>query len=94
MSEVHPSHTQSANLEEVLLKLSENSDFDISNFRSPSLSNIGSLQNINNKKDKELVRSNFIALISPFWPELTACLMGYLALLTFSLLKGGKGFQR
>ena len=93
--------SKSVDLEEILLRLSENSDFKISQFPSRSLSKIEDLQRALVLEPlpplpKTLFpgKINFNKMIWPFLPELVACLMGYLALLSFSLLKGGKGFQR
>ena len=88
----------------MLGKLSRTSDFDLTkldDLRSlPLTSQITSLHfNENNKIknfnlfDKTPVMT-FFEILKPYKQELAACMLSYIGLLCYSLIKGGKGFKR
>ena len=100
--------TKSANLEDVLVKLSQTSDFNLTKLEdlkslpfTPQITSLHFNENFreNNKTqnfnlfDKTPVMT-FFEILQPYKQELAACILSYVGLLCYSLIKGGKGFKR
>ena len=105
-------HTKSADLQDMLLKLSQSSDFhlikseDIQMAYTPNLPSIykaeteereafvKKMRNLSSGNMRGVRKLSYFQMIWPFRYELLVCFLSYFGLLAYSLLKGGKGFDR
>ena len=101
--------TRSVDLQDMLLRLSHSSDFhmmkseDIPQHYTPNNFSIYKGDNsekeflIFDKRQKNIQQikiKGYFEMISPYKYELAVCLLSYVSLLLYSLIKGGKGFKR
>lgn len=107
-NEVGP-QSRSVDLQDILMRLSQSSDFhflkseDVPANYTPNLPSIYHQDHPEKEfllpKQKSLenepVRQiSYIAMIKPYRFDLSVCLLSYAGLLLYSLIKGGKGFDR
>lgn len=100
--------TKSVDLQDMLLRLSHSSDFHMiksedipHNYTSNNYSLYKAdncekefLINDKQKNNKDIKIIGYFEMISPYKYELGICLLSYISLLLYSLIKGGKGFKR